>query len=294
VTPNPFASGKFGLIFGRPVSSPADQVRTATFDIEINYFIESQGGGIPPINVQIIPDVDGDTFPELAIMRRAYDSVLGNTSSMTACFAWFPGSALRGTPPLSFTFETPPTAYGREICKSVQSIHQTTDQNGDGYKNFLIASDTGMAWVIDGDDFATASTFTATYNAKPIVSDLGDIDGDGFNEFALGFQQLPVVHLLRGAALHTGQLGSNLLLSPQIQFMQAVPYTRLEQAPPVALGPTGPGQGGLIAFSFVSKDGISGTANAVATTAGQIVLVKAEDIRQLMVRNAPFLSIRVN
>jgi hypothetical protein len=187
------------------------------------------------------------------------------------------------------------------------AIVEIADQDGDGFKTLVLNEGTFEQGIrlIDGDDLnAVAQTIDMSGSgvrkksvASGFMAPVGDLDGDGADDFVLSTRESGLV--ARHAMLSSAQ---TVILNPDpavpgsewFRFVDLRVTTQPGDSwPPLRL--VGSGQ---IAFGVVEPFEWVPTNQTLATTAGQITIVKEEDFRRNITTTMPvpgsFSALRIH
>lgn len=301
----------YGIIFGRVASTPADRTRSANaFDISFNAITpkgtSSNNNEIPRLIVQKLSDITGDGFPELVIAPSVGGFLSAGVLHRTSWLIKSP--ILRGPTPRTVSLTAPsadPVTFMQNITPN--AIVEIPDQDGDGLKTLVMNEGTFQEGVklIDGDDLnAVSQTIDMSgpgVRKKSIgsgfMAPVGDLDGDGMDDFVLNAREFGLV--ARHAMLSSPQttMPNPDPAVPGSEWFRFVSLPVSAQSgdswPPLRLA--GSSQ---IAFGFVEHLEWIPSNQTLATTAGQIVIVKEEDFRRNIATAMPgpgsFSALRIH
>ncbi|UJR86354.1 FG-GAP-like repeat-containing protein [Sandaracinus amylolyticus] len=198
-------------------------------------------------------DVDGDGYADLVLgapaFRRAY-LYRGSTGGL-------------GNTPLSFVGAAAATEFGRTVAPA-------GDVNGDGYADVLVGAPSaamvalyvGAATPDSSADVMLAGPAGSRFGAS--LSSLGDLDGDGRHEFAIGAPGEGRVYLFRGAAT----LPASLAQSDAFAFLEGPAGADFGAAIAGALDVSGDGRPDLLVSSPSAGAGESGIRLFLGNTEG--------------------------
>lgn len=181
-----------------------------------------------------LPDLDDDGVAELAIAAPSHQHAFGSGQrSRQQYLLVFSGATLAGVPRSCRI--NPPSAQGRN-GNFAMDLAEAGDVDGDGVPDLLVGCGDGydIAYLWSGADVASALKSGSTLQRPPAwtgplstaradaiaVAGIGDVDGDGFADFALGEHNFTGdaatpnegrVVFKRGGADLAGGLGSDLL-----------------------------------------------------------------------------------
>jgi hypothetical protein len=269
-TGSPGASDKWGLILGRPVSSPADRARTAALNIEFTR-PTTTSPGVPFLLTKLVSDISGDGHPDfLMLMPSSNDDAL-SVGPLSGALLLVRSPVLRGVTPSS-----PAVSFSADAATS---IFEVNDIDGDGVKSIAVGSK-----VIDGDDLNNGVSNillmappTADSTGGVMMAAIGDLDSDGLGDFVSSPATGGIISdVYRGALLRRGQRQTadpdpGIPGSRRINLRSVIPYVNPRSGqPPVYLATSG-----LVAFGVVHRDFSQTT---IAATAGRIIFVKEADI----------------
>ena len=136
------------------------------------------------ISVSTAGDANGDGYADVVVGANQYSSNTGRA------YVYFGGTGMDNAADVILTGETAGDHFGR-------SVSSAGDVNGDGYADVIVGADaydsyTGKVYVFFGgagmdnipDMTLTGEAFNGEFGAS--VSPMGDLDGDGLDEFIAG------------------------------------------------------------------------------------------------------------
>lgn len=168
-----------------------------------NAKIESNLAGLNfPTSLAVIGDVDGDGFDDIAAGETRWDPVNPPASSQLWGAVWiFEGSAL-GITASDLSYSDSSLYSGVQGAALGVSVAGAGDCNGDGFSDLVVGAglwsddpaqpNEGMAWVVLGSDTGISQDGgliegnQAQANAGMNVAGVGDVNGDGFDDIAVG------------------------------------------------------------------------------------------------------------
>lgn len=301
--------GRFGIIFGRPVTSPSDRQRNADLDLEFTYPADGTSG-IVRVVTELLSDVDGDASPDLLISIPSTNQVqsagmwLGNSNTSSRGNVWvIRSSVLRSAGPMSIDLNALTSAQGKYLPDTkITSVVEFSDLDNDGFKTLLFGAE-NLMFAIDGNDLLGAQPGEFGPAARILygsayISDAGDIDGDGYKEVIFSASVARYLDVIRGASLKTAietapapPARQSATLAALTVNLAALPsYTVADSRPPIVLGSSAPGGNGLIAYGRWCANVCAG---GLAGSAGQIILIKIDDIRPWL-NSATELKVKPN
>ncbi|RYD82330.1 MAG: hypothetical protein EOP84_09530, partial [Verrucomicrobiaceae bacterium] len=183
----------YGVIFGRPVTSPADRQRTDDFDITLNG--ERQAEGLPHNLARVVSDITGDGFPDLFISAPAFVRTFPEISFSQGFAYLVKSSLLRTTTPATASLVFGPTNQTHRFFPlSLIAITELDDTEADGTPTLFLHM-IGDGTLIDGHEISNSmspSTLTMEPPARRVLGGGGyrypaaDYDGDGIMDFISG------------------------------------------------------------------------------------------------------------
>ncbi len=246
-------------------SAPAptsDAPEPATLQVEQTLHGLQVGDGFG-MRLVCLPDLDGDGDAELLVAAPEHDGRAGQDSGRVSLHRGSPA----GLEAASWSLEG--TVAGGHLG---QDLAVAGDVNGDGRVDLLLASgwvepqhmEPGRAWWVPGtaDGFASAPTWSSDpWLPGRDLAPMGDSDGDGFDDFALGAALWETrtgrVELFRGSP--DGPQAAGVVDGAAAQGLFGIGLHAVDGALVVAA----PGEGGLVVLR--QRDGAwhrSGTLQA--------------------------------